>query len=390
VSITAVLGEVTAILMVILALPYLFYFEYIKGKSRAGAHQPPEDKAEKISILICTLNAEDTIERKIGEILNQSYPLENIELILVDGGSTDGTLGILDNLKEAVNQKVLFRAVSSATFASKASQVNEGFRVSRNPFVVTTDADCVVDSNAIPILIGTLSQKGVGAVCSRQILTNPRQNLITHTEATYRTFYQTLRTGESNVHSTPIFHGGLSGYRREAHLPIFEDVNADDTQLALAAIRTGYRALYEPRCFYSTKSPSGLVDGFRQRIRRGQGLQRVFWRNRDMMLSRKFGAFSFPIYAAEFFVHLISPLLFVPIAVLLIALLCSLIALNLALTLPLCILFLFLIYWKKKSAPVIFITSFAYYQIALFSAMILHLAGYNYRRWSRTAGSRLP
>lgn len=388
--ITAVLAELTAIFTVILALPYLLYFEYIKAQSGAGAHQPPEDKAEKISILICTLNAADTIERKIGEILDQNYPLENIELILIDGGSTDGTLDILDSMKEAVSKKVLFKAVSSATFASKASQINEGFRISGNPFVVTTDADCVLDSNAIPILIGTLCQKKVGAVCSRQILTNPTQNLITHTEATYRTFYQTLRTGESNLHSTPIFHGGLSGYRKDAHLPIFADVNADDTQLALAAIRKGFRALYEPRCSYYTKSPSGLVDGFRQRIRRGQGLQRVFWRNRDMMFSRSFGAFGFPIYAAEFFMHLISPLLFVLTGVLLIAILCSLITLNFVLAFTASLLCLFLIYWKKKSAPVIFMTSFAYYQIALFSAMILHLAGYNYRRWSRTAESRLP
>jgi len=43
-----------------------------------------------ISIITVSLNAERYIEQTIQSVLNQSY--KNIEYIVVDGGSTDGTL----------------------------------------------------------------------------------------------------------------------------------------------------------------------------------------------------------------------------------------------------------------------------------------------------------
>ena len=51
----------------------------------------------KISIVTITLNNEETIEQTVKSILNQNYP--NLEYIVIDGGSTDSTLNILNNYK---------------------------------------------------------------------------------------------------------------------------------------------------------------------------------------------------------------------------------------------------------------------------------------------------
>lgn len=48
----------------------------------------------KISIIVPTLNMVCYIENTIQSILNQSY--DNLELIIIDGGSTDGTLKLLE------------------------------------------------------------------------------------------------------------------------------------------------------------------------------------------------------------------------------------------------------------------------------------------------------
>lgn len=52
----------------------------------------------KISIIIATFNIGKTLEGAIRSVLYQSYP--NIELIIVDGGSTDDTMAIVDNYKK--------------------------------------------------------------------------------------------------------------------------------------------------------------------------------------------------------------------------------------------------------------------------------------------------
>jgi len=55
----------------------------------------------KISIITVVYNAQNTIERSINSVLGQNF--KNIEYIIVDGGSTDGTREIIENYREKIN-----------------------------------------------------------------------------------------------------------------------------------------------------------------------------------------------------------------------------------------------------------------------------------------------
>lgn len=58
----------------------------------------------KISIITVCYNAKDTIEETFLSIVNQTY--KNVELIVIDGGSTDGTLEVIDKYKENISHFV--------------------------------------------------------------------------------------------------------------------------------------------------------------------------------------------------------------------------------------------------------------------------------------------
>ena len=56
----------------------------------------------KISIITDVLNAADTIEDAIRSVLSQTY--KDIEYIIVDGNSTDGTMAIANKYRDKINK----------------------------------------------------------------------------------------------------------------------------------------------------------------------------------------------------------------------------------------------------------------------------------------------
>lgn len=92
-------------------------------------------KERKVSVIVPIYNAEEYILNTVKSILNQSY--QNVELILVDDGSTDNTKKILKKIKkESPNVKLLFQKNSGAPTAR-----NNGFKMASGEYIVFFDSD---------------------------------------------------------------------------------------------------------------------------------------------------------------------------------------------------------------------------------------------------------
>ena len=55
----------------------------------------------RISIITITFNSEKTLEQTIKSIVGQGY--ENLEYIIIDGGSKDGTLDIINKYRDNIS-----------------------------------------------------------------------------------------------------------------------------------------------------------------------------------------------------------------------------------------------------------------------------------------------
>ena len=117
---------------------------------------------KKISIILCTYNEVNYIEQAIKLI---SKTIENVEIIIVDDNSHDGTLEKLDKLKSIFNFKLIVRKDERGL----ASAHKRGFKESTGEYVGTIDVNSRDQILYFPNLISKLNEGYDIAVLSRYI-----------------------------------------------------------------------------------------------------------------------------------------------------------------------------------------------------------------------------
>lgn len=108
-----------------------------------------------VSVLVPAYNAEKTIKRCIDSILCQTY--RNIELIVVDDGSSDETLSILSDYSKRDNRIV----IKSQSNQGVASARNACLKEANGDYILYIDADDWIESNMIQRMVDLIGNADI-------------------------------------------------------------------------------------------------------------------------------------------------------------------------------------------------------------------------------------
>lgn len=292
---------------------YLAIMKKASGRQNGYGLKLNPDYRPTVSILIPTYNEEPVIVKKVENIASINYPTEKLELIVIDGGSTDATF---DSAKEVLRKTGLRGTViSEGGRRGKASGLNQGLKAARGELVCISDAECEWESDALGNATKYLSDPSVGSVSGIHEIRNPIETLSTNVENSYRSIYRILRIGESKIHSTPVAEGELQVFRRNDLEGFDTGIGGDDTDAALGMVEKGLRSISAQDAVFFERSPRTWRVRFRQKIRRGQHVLQAFGKHRGMLFRAR-SPFSTLIFPMEFFMYAINPVLFLPFAVL--------------------------------------------------------------------------
>jgi len=270
---------VSSVLFGILFLFLFFIFSvfvisrFIKRKN--------EDFEPNLSVIIPTYNEEKNIKECLDSVFQSNYPKDKLEIIVVDDGSTDNTLKILKNQN---NIKLL-----KQKHLGKVEALNLGSKNSSNDFILTVDADTILEKDCMKELVKPFSDKSVGATSGNNNVRNKNSLISTFQNIEYH-FSNLLRNSFSTVFNQGVwFSGSLACYRKEAleEIKFFKkDTLAEDQDIALEMKKAGYRAMNVSTAFGYTIVPVKLKDLYRQRSRWWIGTLQAIFKNRELF-SRK-------------------------------------------------------------------------------------------------------
>ncbi len=330
-----------------------------------------------VSVIVPMSNEDKTIRLKLENLFKVKYPVEKIQVILVNDGSTDSTL---DELHKFVISNQLFetKILSHNERIGKCNSMNKALKHATGEVIVVSDADCFWDSDILINALPFLSDSSVAAIAGKERILNPNYTWITKGEIVYNDFVQTLRVGESKVGSTIFFQGGFSAYRKSC----LDEFNreTDDSGTALDLVQKGKRTLLLTDAVFYTTFPTRWKSKLDIKIRRANQLQRI-WVNCLRLLVN--GKLRLPksVAVPEIYLHLFGPLVFV-----LLAFASCVLAVNTPLLLPVFLL-LFVVVIVVPKTRLLFV-EMVQNNFILLTSMILLFSGGKFKIWKTSDDSR--
>lgn len=151
-----------------------------------------------ISVIVPVYNAEEFLAHCVESILGQTH--ENLELILIDDGSTDDSPALCD--KFAV-QDTRVKVIHQANGGIGAAQ-NAGLDLAQGEYIAFADNDDILDARNLEILLAALLQTGSDMSKARW-----RQFGVSSIDAIKRE----AKRGHSNAYNLTTFDNPLAAYQ---------------------------------------------------------------------------------------------------------------------------------------------------------------------------------
>jgi cellulose synthase/poly-beta-1,6-N-acetylglucosamine synthase-like glycosyltransferase len=229
-----------------------------------------------VTVLIPAYNEAESIRRTVQNKLDQDYPAERLQIIVVSDCSDDGTDDIV---REFASQGVIL--LRRAERKGKAAGLNEAVRRATGEILVFSDANSVFQRDAITRIVENFADPEVGYVTGSLRLVESGTGQASGGSA-YLKYENWVRGLESAAGSIIGVNGGCDAMRR-AH---YDDVPTDqitDFVLPLRTLSRGLRVIFDPRVRAEERANEEMTAEFRMRVRVALRAMRGLWYMRNVL-----------------------------------------------------------------------------------------------------------
>jgi len=285
------------VFLLIVITRYLFFLwlSFINALEDATEKLPP-GFYPRVSIIVPAYCEGVVIQESIKSLLKQDY--ENLEIIVVDDGSTDDTYIKAKALEGKHGGKEV--RVFTKPNGGKAQALNFGISLASGEFVLCIDADSVLEPQTVREMVKHFTDPNVGAVAGYVGVIN-RINMWTKLQALeYIEGLNMVRKAQAFLRLVNIIPGPVGMFRKKAIMDIggyHSDTFAEDCDLTLRLLEKGWKIQYEPLAVAWTEAPEELLNLIKQRYRWTRGILQAIRKHSSKLFGfREHPAFSVTLW----------------------------------------------------------------------------------------------
>ena len=243
-----------------------------------------------VTITVPCWNEERTIEKTVNSLLNLNYPKDKLKIFLIDDGSTDNTLNVINKFSLYNNIKIFHKKNGG-----KFTALNLGLQNLETDFFGCLDADSFADSESLIRLMSYFEKdSGIMAVVPSVTVTGSVNFVQGAQKAEYYmgVYFKKMLDFLGAIDVTP---GPLTIFKRK----VFDDLggyrhghNTEDMEIAYRMQKNHYKIEHCNDAYVYTNTPKTIKKLYRQRLRWIFGFINNTIDYRGVLFKKKYGNFS--------------------------------------------------------------------------------------------------
>lgn len=279
------------------------------------------DFTPSVTVIIPCFNEEMWINRTILSCINQDYPIDKLEVIVVDDCSTDNSVEqIKETIEKICNEADRFdtknriKYIVQDTNKGKREALARGVKEAKNELVVFVDSDSFLDPFAIRNLVQPFKDPKMGGVSGRTDVANTYTNTLTKMQSVrYFIAFRVMKAAEAYFDAVTCLSGPLSCYRKDIVLEntdawlnqsfLGQKATFGDDRAMTNFVLKNHRTGYQDTAICSTIVPNQYKVFIKQQMR---------WKRSWLRESIMAGSFMWrkePFMAVFFYIGLLVPVL---------------------------------------------------------------------------------
>ncbi|MCI1193104.1 glycosyltransferase [Calidifontimicrobium sp. SYSU G02091] len=233
-----------------------------------------------VSVLVPAHDERAVIARSVAAMLRMDYP--RFEVIVVDDGSSDGTLDALAPLRADPRLRLVRKEVNEG----KAMALNDAIPLARGEILMCLDADAEPDAQMLRHIVPHFDAPRVAAVTGNPRVRNTETFLARLQAMEFSSIISLLRRAQRIWGRVVTVSGVVAALRRSAVVDVggfSPEMPTEDIELTWKLQKRFYDVRYEPRAICWMTVPLSWRGLYRQRRRWARGLMQVLHKHADVM-----------------------------------------------------------------------------------------------------------
>jgi Glycosyltransferases, probably involved in cell wall biogenesis len=248
---------------------------------------PDDDQLPDVTLMICAYNEEDIIREKMENIRQIDYPADKFCVMWVTDGSNDGSNDLLKQYPEVT-------LVYSPERKGKAMAMQHGLKVNKAGYVVFTDANTMLNANAIREIVRQFMKPNVSCVSGeKRVAARTNDQIAAEGEGLYWKYESTLKQWDSDLYSAMGAAGELFAVKMSDYREAPTNALLDDFMMSMLIVKDGHRIAYTSEAYAMEYGSANMYEESKRKRRiAAGGLQSIWWL-RSLMNPLKYPVVSF-------------------------------------------------------------------------------------------------